>query len=110
VSSKSASPYSTSAVDPSNGHALWSYKGNELNGVGAGIVEPVGVSGDYFAVMPIGRPFIHFVTIKKSAVTTSLPGKPDSIRINKTGRFAFVLANSKVYCYDVSFNWIFQII
>ncbi|KAI6184112.1 hypothetical protein M3Y97_00561400 [Aphelenchoides bicaudatus] len=101
LSSKSTSPYSTSVIDPSNGNALWSYKGNELNGVGAGLVEPVGVKGDYFAVMPVGRPFIHFVTTKKAAITTSLAGKPESIQINKTGRFAFVLVNSKVYCYDI---------
>lgn len=102
MSSRSSSPYSTSVVDPSNGNAIWSYKGNELNGVGSNLVEPVGVFGDYFAMLPAGRPFIYFITARKATVTTSLSGRPDSVRISRTGKLAFVLVNSKVHCYNVN--------
>jgi hypothetical protein len=103
VGCKSTSSYSTSVVNPFSGHALWSYKGNELRGAAANSVESVGIQGDFIAVSTSGQPFLHFITpTRKTTITTTLPGKPDSVRITKTGRFAFVLVNSKVYCYDVS--------
>ncbi|CAD5231238.1 unnamed protein product [Bursaphelenchus xylophilus] len=102
LSAQSESPYSTSYIDPSTGHALWSHKGNELRGSAVKFAEPVGRKGDVMLVGSASQNLLAIVSAAKFQPISCFVNSPvDSCAVDSTGTFVYLALQHKIFTFNI---------
>uniref|UniRef100_F1L2C2 Pre-rRNA-processing protein pro-1 n=1 Tax=Ascaris suum TaxID=6253 RepID=F1L2C2_ASCSU len=107
ISSETADPFATKIVVPSNGVAVWSLKGSELQGSITGYVEPLGSGGDceVLLVSSKDKPLIHALTInphRRRHIKSVLTGPAESVLTSDDGALLFISIGTQLFTWMVN--------
>uniref|UniRef100_A0A915AKP4 WD repeat-containing protein 18 n=1 Tax=Parascaris univalens TaxID=6257 RepID=A0A915AKP4_PARUN len=107
IASETADPFATKIVVPSNGVAIWSLKGSELQGSIIGCVEPLGGGGDVEVLLLSckDKPLIHALTLnphRRRHVKSVLIGPAESVLTSDDGALLFVTIGTQLFTWMVN--------